>query len=138
MPAHHRTRPSTLHQEPEAITWAREKAGLTKRALAELVGISEQLMGEIESGWRSATPANLLKIAEALNCPVVVVERTRGAAVVSARRSPVMPATPAAQPVAYDRRLRELEAAAFRIGRTLGEHSERLSTIAERLDGIRR
>jgi transcriptional regulator with XRE-family HTH domain len=72
-----RTRPGRLHQEPEAVTWAREKAGLTKRALAELVGISEQLMGEIESGWRSATPAKLTKIAEALNCPIVVVERKR-------------------------------------------------------------
>ena len=79
MPARHRTRPSRLHQEPEAVTWAREKAGLTKRALADLIGISEQLMGEIESGWRSATPANLLKIAEALNCPIVVVERKRAA-----------------------------------------------------------
>lgn len=57
------------------MTWAREKAGLTKRALAEQVGISEQLIGEIESGWRSATPANLAKIAEVLRCPVVILER---------------------------------------------------------------
>ena len=75
-----RKAPRVLHQEPEAVTWAREKAGLTKRALAAQVGISEQLLGEIESGWRSATPANLLRIAEALNCPVVVVERKRHAA----------------------------------------------------------
>jgi transcriptional regulator with XRE-family HTH domain len=74
-----RTRPSRLHQEPESVTWAREKAGLTKRALADMVGISEQLMGEIESGWRSATPVNLAKIATALNCPVVVLERKRPA-----------------------------------------------------------
>jgi transcriptional regulator with XRE-family HTH domain len=59
------------------VTWAREKSGLTKRRLAELVGISEQLMGEVESGWRSATPANLAKIAKALNCPIVVLERKR-------------------------------------------------------------
>lgn len=72
-----RTRPRTLDQEPEAITWARKKAGLTKRALARRIGISEQLMGEIESGWRNATPANLNKIAEALNCPVVSLERKR-------------------------------------------------------------
>ena len=77
MPARRRTRPSRLHQEPEAVTWAREKAGLTKRALADTIGISEQLMGEIESGWRSATPANLIKIAAALNCPLVVLERKR-------------------------------------------------------------
>ncbi|MFC5765368.1 ATP-binding protein [Actinacidiphila bryophytorum] len=72
-----RERPRRLNQEPEAVTWARERNGLTKRRLAELVGISEQLMGEVESGWRSATPANLAKIAEALNCPVVVLERKR-------------------------------------------------------------
>lgn len=75
--ARSRTRPSRLHHEPESVTWAREKAGLTKRALAGLVGISEQLVGEIESGRRSATPANLAKIAAALNCPVVSLERKR-------------------------------------------------------------
>ena len=70
-----RTRPTVLNQQPAAVAWARKKAGLTKRALAARVGISEQLVGEFESGWRSATPANLLKIAEALNCPVVFLER---------------------------------------------------------------
>jgi transcriptional regulator with XRE-family HTH domain len=79
MPTRRRTRPSRLHQEPEAVTWAREKVGLTKRALADMIGISEQLMGEIESGWRSATPAKLIKIAAALNCPIVVLERKRTA-----------------------------------------------------------
>jgi hypothetical protein len=34
-------------------------------------------MNEIESGWRSATPANLAKIAEMLNCPVVLLERKK-------------------------------------------------------------
>ncbi|MEC3993645.1 helix-turn-helix transcriptional regulator [Actinacidiphila sp. DG2A-62] len=78
-PTVHRTRtaPRRLHQEPEAVRWAREKAGLTKRALAREIGVSEQLMGEIESGWRSATPANLKKIADALNCPLVILERKR-------------------------------------------------------------
>lgn len=76
-PRHKRHRPRRLRQEPEAVTWAREKSGLTKRALADLVGISEQLMGEMESGWRSATPANLAKIAHVLNCPPVVLERKR-------------------------------------------------------------
>lgn len=72
-----RTRPRVLGHEPEAVTWARKKAGLTKRALAGAVGLSEQLIGEIESGWRNATPANLARIAEALNCPLVVLERKR-------------------------------------------------------------
>jgi len=72
-----RRRPSKLDHEPESVTWARKKAGLTKRELARRVGISEVLMGEIESGWRNATPANLAKIAEALNCPLVALERKR-------------------------------------------------------------
>lgn len=72
-----RQRPRKLHQEPEALTWAREKCGLTKRALAHLIGISEQLMGEMESGWRSATPANLARISGVLNCPPVFLERKR-------------------------------------------------------------
>ncbi|CAG6398527.1 helix-turn-helix transcriptional regulator [Streptomyces cocklensis] len=72
-----RSRPRRLHHEPEAVTWAREKAGLTKRALAQAVGVSEQLVGEIESGWRNATPANLARIAQTLNCPVVFLERKR-------------------------------------------------------------
>jgi DNA-binding XRE family transcriptional regulator len=72
-----RSAPRVLHQEPQAITWAREKAGLTKRALAQRIGVSEQLVGEVESGRRSATPANLARIADALNCPVVVLERKR-------------------------------------------------------------
>jgi transcriptional regulator with XRE-family HTH domain len=72
-----RKRPKILNHEPVAVTYAREKAGLTKRELAERLGISEQLMGEIESGWRNATSATLLKLAEELNCPVVVLERKR-------------------------------------------------------------
>lgn len=84
-----RTRPGKLHQEPEAVTWAREKAGLTKRALADQIGVSEQLVGEIESGWRSATPSNLSKIAAALNCPLVALE---------AKLLPSTPKDPAGQP----------------------------------------
>jgi transcriptional regulator with XRE-family HTH domain len=61
------------------ITWARGLAGLTKRQLADRVGISEQLMGEIESGWRSATRENLVKIAAALGCPFVSVFERREA-----------------------------------------------------------
>lgn len=72
-----RRRPAKLDHEPEAVTWARKKAGLTKRALAKQVGISEVLMGEIESGWRNATPANLVKTADALNCPLAALERKR-------------------------------------------------------------
>lgn len=73
-----RRRPGTLDHEPQAVTWARKKAGLTQRSLARRIGISEQLLSEIESGWRNATPTNLAKIAEALNCPVVTLERGLG------------------------------------------------------------
>lgn len=66
-----------LHHLPEAVTWAREKAGLTKTALATECEVSLALISMIESGDRSATPALLLKIAKALNCPVVILERRR-------------------------------------------------------------
>jgi transcriptional regulator with XRE-family HTH domain len=59
------------------VTYAREQAGLTKRALAAQVGISAQLMGEIEKGTKNATPATIAKLAEALKCPRVVLERKR-------------------------------------------------------------
>jgi DNA-binding XRE family transcriptional regulator len=72
-----RRRPAKLHHVPESVTWARTRAGMTKRALAQAIGISEQLMCEIESGWRSATPSNLIKIAKVLNCPVVALESKR-------------------------------------------------------------
>ncbi|MEW2068469.1 helix-turn-helix transcriptional regulator [Streptomyces sp. NPDC007346] len=63
-----------MNHAPEALTFAREKAGLTKRSLAKQCGISEQLLCDIEAGRRNATPANLIKFASALNCPVVSLE----------------------------------------------------------------
>ncbi|MEU7092936.1 helix-turn-helix transcriptional regulator [Kitasatospora aureofaciens] len=61
------------------MKYAREKAGLSKRALAAAVGISEQLMCDIEAGRRNATPPRLQAFAEALNCPIVVLESKRPA-----------------------------------------------------------
>ncbi|MGW4007872.1 helix-turn-helix domain-containing protein [Streptomyces sp. NPDC004763] len=72
-----RPRGAPLHHDPTAITYAREKAGLTKRAVAEQCGFSEQLMCDIEAGRRSATPPKLQQIAAALNCPPVVLEAKR-------------------------------------------------------------
>lgn len=66
-----------LDHEPQAVTWARERSGLTKTQLAERAGISLSLMCEIEKGTRNAQPPLLLKLAEAMNCPVVVLERKR-------------------------------------------------------------
>lgn len=73
-----RTRtPHRLRHEPAALTYAREKAGLTRTQLAEQLGVALSLVSEMESGTRSATPEMLIQLAEALNCPVVVLERKR-------------------------------------------------------------
>jgi len=73
-----RKRPkSPLDHEPEALTYARQKAGLTQADLASRVGVAFSLVSEWERGTRNCTPANLNKVAEALNCPVVVLERKR-------------------------------------------------------------
>jgi transcriptional regulator with XRE-family HTH domain len=66
-----------LDHEPEAVTYARIQAGLTKTQLAEACGVSLSLISEIESGTRNATPAMIIKLAKALNCPRVVLERKR-------------------------------------------------------------
>lgn len=70
-------RKSPLHHDPESVRWARESVGFTQAALAEKVGISFQLMNDIEHGRRNATPAVLNKLAEVLNCPRSVLERKR-------------------------------------------------------------
>jgi len=66
-----------LDHEPHAVTYAREQARLTKTQLAAACGVSLSLISEIESGTRNATPATLTKLASALNCPRVVLERKR-------------------------------------------------------------
>lgn len=66
-----------LDHEPQAVTYAREQAGLTKTQLAQKVGVSLSLVSEIEAGTRNATPANLNRLAVALNCPRVALERKR-------------------------------------------------------------
>jgi transcriptional regulator with XRE-family HTH domain len=81
-----RTRTARLNQEPEAVTFARQRAGLSQGQLAELIGVSRQMMSDIELGWRSATPERLLAIARALNCPVVFLERKRDIGKPSAER----------------------------------------------------
>lgn len=66
-----------LNHEPAAVTYAREKAGLTRAALARMVGVSAGLISEIEKGTRNATPEMLTRLSQALNCPVVVLEAKR-------------------------------------------------------------
>lgn len=80
MPSKTRQPPKNpLDHEPEAVTYAREKAGLTRTQLAELCGVTVSLISEIEKGTRNATPAMIQKLALALNCPIVVLERKRAA-----------------------------------------------------------
>lgn len=71
-----RNRPKVpLDHEPEAVTYARTRAGLTKTQLAAACHVSVSLVSEIEKGTRNATPAMIGKLATALNCPRVVLER---------------------------------------------------------------
>jgi transcriptional regulator with XRE-family HTH domain len=74
-----------LDHEPEAVEYARKAAGLTKTQLAERCGVSLSLISEIESGNRNATPEMLIRLADALNCPKVILER---------KRAQTTPATP--------------------------------------------
>jgi transcriptional regulator with XRE-family HTH domain len=64
-----------LDHEPEAVTYARESAGLSKTELADACEVSVSRISEIEAGTRNATPAMLDKLAEVLNCPRVVLVR---------------------------------------------------------------
>lgn len=63
-----------MNHNPEAVTSARTRAGLSKRAVARACHFSEQLMCDMEAGRRNATPENLRKIAAVLNCPVDELE----------------------------------------------------------------
>lgn len=72
-----KTPKSPLDHEPEAVVYARGQAGLTQTQLAERTGVTKSLINEIERGTRNATPAMLNKLAAALNCPRVILERKR-------------------------------------------------------------
>lgn len=66
-----------LHHEPEAVRWARKRAGLTVTALARAISVSPSLITEIEQGTRNATPERLKQIAVAVDCPVVMLRSKR-------------------------------------------------------------
>lgn len=72
-----RTPKRPLDHQPEAVTYAREQAGLTQTQLADMCGVTKSLVCEIEAGTRNATPAMIRKLASALNCPRVILERKR-------------------------------------------------------------
>lgn len=69
-----RPRGAPLDHAPEGVTYAREAAGLKKAALATTLGISKQLMGDIEAGRRNAGPDLLEAMAAQLDCPLVVLQ----------------------------------------------------------------
>lgn len=71
------TAPAVLDHEPEAVAYARRKAGLSKTDVARELGVTLSLISQIESGKRNATPAMILRLAVLFNCPVVVLERKR-------------------------------------------------------------
>lgn len=73
-------RKSPLDHDPEALRYALDKSGLSQAEFAEAIGKSASLVSEILRGIRNANPALLLKMAQVLNCPVVVIERKRDAA----------------------------------------------------------
>lgn len=73
-------RKAPFDHEPEAVAWARGAKGWTQAALAQEIGISPSHMSEIEGGTRNAPPHLLIKLAQALNCPVSVLERKRAVA----------------------------------------------------------
>lgn len=68
-------RVAPVDHDPEALKWARERAGWRATDLARAVGISRSLLSEAEGGTRGLSPAIKNKIAETLNCPVTVFER---------------------------------------------------------------
>lgn len=75
MPATTRPRRVTpVDHDPEALKWARGRAGWRQAALAREVGISPSLLCEAEKGTRGLAPDVKNRLAAALNCPVTVFE----------------------------------------------------------------
>ena len=75
-----RYQPARLNHDPASVVWARKAKRWTQAALAAAVGISGRHMCEIEKGTRNASPDLLGRLAEALNCPISVLEAKRPAA----------------------------------------------------------
>ncbi len=62
-----------MNLKREALTIIRERSGLSKSALAERAGVDRTLIHRLENGERNASPAVLRKLANALECPLVVL-----------------------------------------------------------------
>ena len=60
-----------MAQSPERVFRKRVEAGLQQNELARMAGITSATMSRIETGFSSAKPAVLVRIAKALGCEVV-------------------------------------------------------------------
>ena len=74
-----------MNHEPEALQWAIKKSGLTQAQLIDRLTeigspVSKGQLSEIVNGTRNCRQPLLEAIAQALNCPVVVLERKQAAA----------------------------------------------------------
>jgi transcriptional regulator with XRE-family HTH domain len=67
-----------LDHAPEAVTQAREQAGLTKTQLALATGVSLSLISEIEHGSRNARPPLIESMARVLDCTPDQLRRKDG------------------------------------------------------------
>lgn len=57
------------HQIGQAITFFRYCAGLERTRLAEISGVSYEMIAKIEQGKKKPSPTTLLKLAQALQVP---------------------------------------------------------------------
>ena len=71
---------SALDHSPEGLDYALRKSGLTQADFAAQIGKSASYVSEIRKGTRNANPALLMKMAQVLNCPLVVLEAKRDVA----------------------------------------------------------
>lgn len=69
-----RPRGAPLDHAPEGVAYARRQAGLSQTKLGEALGLSRQRIWDIEAGRRNAGPELLKRMAERLDCPLVVLQ----------------------------------------------------------------
>ena len=66
-------------QIAERVAARRQELGLSPQQLADLTGTTQSAIARLETGGRPPRIDTLLKIAEALDCDLVVDLRARGA-----------------------------------------------------------
>jgi transcriptional regulator with XRE-family HTH domain len=63
----------------DRVAGRRQELGLSQRELAELTGTTQSAIARLEAGGRPPRIDTLLRIADALDCELVVELRPRGA-----------------------------------------------------------